>query len=144
MKGFKINSMKELIRKDILYPELSYQIVGVLFEVDNELGYKYHERYLQKAIVSKLQDKGIKYKEQVIITLKIDNKEIAKGRVDIIIEDKIILEIKKGERFLKQNIDQLYSYLKITNFKLGILANFTSRGLRFKRIVNINDTTKNS
>lgn len=42
--------MKKLFRDDILYPELSYQIVGVLFEVSNVLGYKYHERYYQRAI----------------------------------------------------------------------------------------------
>jgi len=57
--------------------------------------------------------------------------------MDFIIEDKIVLEIKKGERFLKQNIDQLYRYLKAGDLQLGILANFTSRGLQFKRIVNL-------
>ena len=54
------------------------------------------------------------------------------------IENKIILEIKKGNRFLKSNIDQLYSYLRVTGLKLGILANFTKRDLQFKRIVNVN------
>ncbi len=56
---------------------------------------------------------------------------------DFIVAEKIIIEIKKGERFLKNNIDQLYSYLKATNLKLGILANFTRNGVQFKRIVNI-------
>jgi GxxExxY protein len=49
-----------------------------------------------------------------------------------------VLEIKSGEKFLKQNISQIYSYLKIKNLKLGILANFTKEGLKFKRIVNLN------
>jgi hypothetical protein len=48
-----------------------------------------------------------------------------------------VLEIKKGDIFLKTNIEQKYAYLKITGLKLGILANFTKKGLRFKRIINL-------
>lgn len=62
---------------------------------------------------------------------------IAKGYADFIIDGKIILEIKKGDSFRKSNIDQLHSYLKMTGLKLGILANFMSKGLLHKRIVNI-------
>lgn len=129
--------MKTILRKDLLYPELSYQIVGILFEVNNSLGYKYQERYYQRAIASLLKNVGIKFKEQVPIKLTVGGKEFARGFIDFLIEDKIILEIKRGERFLKSNIDQLYSYLKATGRELGILANFTSKGLQFKRIVNI-------
>jgi GxxExxY protein len=129
--------MKNLIRKDILYPELSYQIIGILFEISNKFGNKYQERYYQRAISTLLGTAGIKFKEQVPVKLTLENKPIATGFIDFLLEDKIILEIKRGERFLRQNISQLYSYLKITNMKLGILANFTSRGLQFKRVVNI-------
>lgn len=67
----------------------------------------------------------------------IANEVIAFGIADFIIDEKIILEIKQGNTFLKTNIDQLYSYLKMSKFQLGILANFTSRGLLYKRILNI-------
>ncbi len=127
-----------LKRKDILYPELSYQIVGVLFEVYNNLGPGYQERYYQKAIASLLETLKISFQEQVSIKVKIREKEVTKGIIDFTIEDKIILEIKKGDRFLKSTIDQIYSYLKATGLKLGIIANFTKRGLEFKRIINSN------
>ena len=52
-------------------------------------------------------------------------------------EDKIVLELKTGDRFSRQDIEQIYSYLKINNLKLGLLVNFTSRGIKFKRILNI-------
>ncbi len=64
---------------------------------------------------------------------------IATGIADFIIEEKIILELKQGDTFLKTNIDQLNSYLKMTKLQLGILANFTSRGLLYKRILNIHN-----
>ena len=132
--------MKTLKRKDILYPELSYQIIGILFEVYNQLGPGYQERYYQKAISSIFKKVGFSFQEQVPIFLNFNGKRVAKSFIDFIIEKKIILEVKKGERFLKGNIDQVYSYLKATDLKLGILVNFTKLGIQFKRVVNLNNS----
>jgi len=52
-------------------------------------------------------------------------------------ENKIVLEIKKGNYFSPNNIKQISAYLRATNLKLGLLANFTSGGVKIKRIVNI-------
>lgn len=123
-----------------MYPELSYQIIGILFEVYNTLGYGYQERYYQKAIAALLKSLGIKFKEQVSVEIKMGGETVAKGLADFIIEEKIIVEIKKGDAFRKSNIDQVYSYLKMTGLKLGILANFTVKGLLYKRIVNIRNS----
>lgn len=133
----ELNVNRKVFRDDLLYPELSYQVIGILFEVSNKLEYKFHERYFQKAVAEFFTRAGVKFKEQVTVNLTIDGKTIAKGVIDFLIDGKIILEIKRGDRFLKQNIDQLNSYLKMMNIKLGILAHFTSRGLHFKRIVNV-------
>lgn len=128
---------QNLIRKDLLYPDLSYQIIGVLFEVQRTLGHRYHERYYQRAIADAFRSAGMTFREQVPVVVTADNRRIARGMADFVIDGKVVLEIKKGERFLKQNIDQVYSYLKTLGLQLGIIANFTSRGLQFKRIVNI-------
>jgi len=127
----------ELKRKDLLYPKLSYQIIGILFDVYNQFGFRYQEKYYQRVIASVLKTTGLSFREQVPVKIHFHETDIARGIIDFIIEEKIVLEIKKGERFLKSNIDQVYGYLKATNLKLGILANFTSRGLQFKRIVNL-------
>jgi GxxExxY protein len=136
---------KKIIKKDLLYPELSYQIIGILFEVYNTLGYGYKEKYYQASIAALLKSLGLKFKEQVSVEIKMGGAAIAKGLADFIIEEKIILEIKKGDSFRKDNIDQVNSYLKMTGLQLGILANFTSKGLLYKRIVNIrNSIIRNS
>ncbi|TSC75343.1 MAG: hypothetical protein G01um101430_438 [Parcubacteria group bacterium Gr01-1014_30] len=57
--------------------------------------------------------------------------------MDFVIDNKIVLELKKGERFSKKHIEQVYAYLKAANLELGIIAYFTKQGVRFKRIVNI-------
>ena len=79
----------------------------------------------------------IPFREQVLVEIKVGDEVIAKGYADFIIDERIILEVKKGNSFRKNNIDQLYSYLKMTRLTLGILANFTAKGLLYKRIVNI-------
>lgn len=127
----------DLKRGDLLYPDLSYTIMGVLFEVHNKMGYGFLERYYQKAIAAELRKNNISFKEQVKLDLLIDGEILASGIADFIVEEKIIIELKQGDKFLKTNVDQLHSYLKMSNLQLGILINFTSRGLLFKRVVNV-------
>lgn len=129
---------KKPIKRDLVYPELSYQIVGILFEIFNKMGYGYQEKYYQKAISEKLREAGLPFREQVFIEIKLGDSKIGRYFLDFLIDDKVVLEIKKLDKFLKTNIDQTYAYLKSTNLKLGILANFTKNGIQFKRIVNIN------
>jgi GxxExxY protein len=123
--------------KEFIYEDLSYKINGILFDVFNELGPGLSEKYYQKAINIALKLGGLKNKEQVYIPLSYKEIKIGNYYLDFLIEDKIILEIKKGNYFRRQNISQVFQYLKETNLKLGILANFTSSGVKIKRIVNL-------
>jgi len=125
------------IRKDILYPELSYKIVGILFEVHNKLGYGYQEKYYEKAIAKYFDIHSIRFKRQAPYQIRMCGDIIGRYYLDFLIENKVVLEIKKGNYFPKQNIDQVNAYLKVTNLQLGILANFTSTGIKFMRLVNI-------
>ena len=124
-------------RDDLVYPELSYKITGILFEVFNELGPGLQEKSYQKAIALLLNENNLKFKEQVYVPLKFKGEKVGCLYLDFLIEDKIILEIKKGDFFRKTNIKQIYEYLVATDLSLGIIANFTSGGVRTKRILNI-------
>jgi GxxExxY protein len=127
----------KLKRNDLVYPALSYQIIGILFDVFNTLGFGYQEKHYQKALSIALKKAGLCFKEQIHIPLHYKTEKIGNYYLDFLIEEKIVLEIKKGNYFLKSNIDQIYSYLKATELKLGILANFTEKGVKYKRILNI-------
>ncbi|OGD66210.1 hypothetical protein A3F08_03155 [Candidatus Berkelbacteria bacterium RIFCSPHIGHO2_12_FULL_36_9] len=124
-------------REDLIYPELSYGIVGILFDVYNEVGFGHKEKYYQNAIRVALKNTKFRFKEQVYSPLEYKEERIGKYFLDFLIEEKIILEIKVGSLFRRQNIDQVYAYLKANNLKLGIIANFTRTGVSYKRIVNI-------
>ena len=120
---------------ELIYPELSYKLVGILFEVDNQIGYGHRENLYQVAIKNLLEENKINFKEQLESQISINNQPIKKYFVDFLIDDKIILEIKAGDRFNRDNIAQVYDYLKANNLKLGIIANFTKSGVKFKRII---------
>lgn len=127
---------KKLVRKDLIYPELSYQIIGVLFEVYNEIGSGLHEKYYQKATAIGLKNAGLVFKEQVYTTLTFQKSIVGSHFLDFLIDNKVILEIKKGDRFSKNNIEQVINYLKNNKLKLGVIANFGQNQLKFKRIIN--------
>lgn len=124
--------------ENIIYKELSYKIVGILFEVYNELGYGYQEKYYQKAIEVAFAKAGIKYRSQCPYKIRYKGEIIGRYFIDFIVEDKIVLEIKKGNYYSRKNFEQVTAYLKITGLKLAIIANFTSDGVKFKRVLNIN------
>lgn len=120
----------------VIYKELSFEIVGVLFEVYNELGYGYQEKYYENAIAQCLTDRRIKFVRQAPFKIKFKGTTIGRNYLDFLVDDKIVLEIKKGKYFSKRNIEQVKQYLKVTNLKLAILANFTPSGVKFLRVLN--------
>jgi GxxExxY protein len=126
----QINSNK------IVYPELSYKIVGVLFKVHNKLGPRYQEKYYQRAIETELDSQKIKYIKQIPIDLEYDNKIIGRYFLDFLIDGKIALEIKAVSRLRREDFRQISQYLQTSGLKLGILANFRTERLSYKRILN--------
>lgn len=119
----------------IIYKELSYEIVGVVFEVYNKLGYGLREKSYQEAIAEGLEEKKLKFIEQLKVDFKYKDKIIRRFFLDFLIENKIVLEIKVGNIYNKDNIAQVYEYLKAKKLKLAIIANFTSRGIKIKRVI---------
>jgi len=129
--------MKEKTNTDLVYPELSYKIIGILFDVYNQLGYGYQEKYYEKAVATSLKLAGLNYKEQCSVPIEFKGEKIGNYFMDFLVDDKVVLELKRGERVAKSNIDQIYAYLKSANLKLGILAQFTPSGIKFRRILNL-------
>ncbi|MDO9187906.1 MAG: GxxExxY protein [Bacteroidia bacterium] len=128
--------MHNLKRNDLLYPELSFQIVGCAFEVHNELGFGFKESIYQKALALALKEKKLSFAEQVHYQIKFKEQVIAKRYFDFVVEDKIVVEIKKDDKFSKANIDQTIDYLKTSKLKLAILINFGKEGVIYKRLIN--------
>ncbi len=121
-----------------LFKELSFLIVGIAYEVFNELGHGYQEKYYQRAMATLMQKRGISFRQQVQHDIIVQEKVIGRYYFDFLINEKIVVEIKKGGYFNLGNIEQTNAYLKRSKLQLAILINFTPSGVIFKRILNIN------
>ena len=120
----------------IIYPGLSYKIMGVLFKVHNKLGTKYQEKYYQRAIEKELKDQDIAFEREKMVRLVYEGESIGRYFVDFVIGGKIILETKTVDFFNKEDYKQVLGYLNSLNLKLAILVNFNAPGLISKRVIN--------
>ena len=125
-----------LQREGLIYPELSYKLVGLAYNVFNELGHGHLEKIYQKAYAKELIEANIEFKEQAPYKVIYKEEVIGNNYLDFLIEGKVIIELKRSDFYAKKYIDQISNYIKVSNLKLAILINFTSNGVRIKRIVN--------
>ncbi len=131
----QISRMDKNKKAELLYPELSYELMGVLFEVHNKLGTKYQEKHYQRAIETKLKLLKISYKREVKIEVNFENDKLGDFFADFIIDGKILLEIKMVWKITANDIKQVLRYLDATKLKLGIIANFKHPKLEYRRVV---------
>lgn len=120
----------------IVQKELSYKIVGILFSVHSALGNRYQEKYYQRAIEVALQDAKLQYQKELQIDLTFHNKKIGKYLLDFLIESAIILEVKTVPNLEPKDFKQVLAYLRANNKELGILANFRTERLIYRRVLN--------
>lgn len=121
----------------VIFPELSYTIVGAAYEVYNNIGGGHKESVYQKALFEIFKNLNLNVQQQVPYQVNFKDKTIGKNYFDYLVENKIVVEIKSNDRFSKKYFDQVLNYLIVSNLKLGILLVFGREGVRFKRILNI-------
>ena len=112
--------------------DISYLIRGAIFKVYNELGPGLLESVYETVLCYELEKEGLSVKRQVTLPIFYDGIELETGfRLDILVENKVIIEIKSVETLAKVHHKQVLTYLKMSELKLGILVNF-----------NVDDITK--
>ena len=127
---------KTVYKKDLLYPELSYQVVGCTYEVFNEIGGGHKEKAYQNAMQISLTSKNIKFSEQLYFPVLFKGQVIEKGYFDLFVDEKIIVELKSLGRFTKGHIDQVINYLNNSGIKLALLISFGQDEVRVKKLIN--------
>lgn len=125
-------------RSDLLYPELSFQINGVLFDVFKQIDGGHQEKYYQKAVAMGLKKSGIIFVEQRYVPLLYEGERIGSYYLDFFIEEKIVLELKRGQYIPAHIIQQTNQYLHTLDSQLGLIGCFTHTGVVIKRIINQN------
>jgi len=121
--------------------DLSYIVRGAIFTVFKEMGPGLLESVYEAALILELKNLGIKVKNQVNIPVFYKNERLGLGfKMDILVEDQIIIEVKSVEMLINVHKKQLLNYLKLSDKRLGFLVNFNVDSLRDKeslvRIIN--------
>jgi len=110
--------------------EISYKIRGCIFNVYNTLGPGLLESVYEAALAHELSNLGLKVNTQVPIPVVYNDINLELGfRADIIVENKVIIEIKSVENIAEVHHKQVLTYLKLTGIKLGILVNFNAEDI---------------
>ncbi len=125
----------------LLEKELSYKVRGCFYNVANKYGKGLKEIIYQKALEEELEKENLKFESQK----RIDIYSIETGKKlgtyvpDILVEDKIIVEIKATSFTRVDDINQQRSYLKASKYEIGYLVNFCTQELEIKRSICTND-----
>ena len=132
------------MEEKVVYPELSYEIVGVLYSAHNKLGGYANEKQYGDYIENELKEQKIKYEREKVLDQYFPEERSGRHRIDFLIEDAIILELKCARILSKEAYYQIQRYLRALNKKLGLLVNFRDKYLRPHRILNSQTTIRNS
>jgi len=119
----------------LLYEEESYKIRGACFSVYNSLGGGIRENIIERALIKELTNQNINIKNQERIDILYKGEKIGVYIPDIIVNDKILIELKSKSFLAKEDEKQFWGYLKGSKYKLGFLINFGPQKLIIKRFI---------
>ncbi len=121
---------------DIIYKTESYKLLGILFEVHNNLGKGFLEIVYKDAIEYELEKSKIFFEREKEYSIQYKETELKhKFYADFVVMDKIILEVKSGSSISDSHIAQAINYLKVSRNRLALIVNFNNDSLEYKRII---------
>ncbi len=115
---------------------LTHTIIGCAMNVHNELGYGFQELIYQRALEIEFRNAGVDYSREHEIPIVYKGQEIGTRRVDFLIDDKIMVEIKAVGHLEELHVVQGLNYIEAFKIKTGLLLNFGAKKLEFKRLLN--------
>lgn len=120
----------------MLYEDITKKILEAGFEVSNELGIGYLEPVYEKALLIALRQKSFRAENQAPLTVKFRGEIVGDFYVDILVEDKVSIELKSATGLTKENYAQTINYLKATEIEVGLLINFGTPKIEYRRFAN--------
>ena len=118
------------------HQELTKTIIGCAYKVYNKMGFGFLENVYEKCLLIELQKENLKAESQKAITVKYDNQVVGDYIADIIVEDKVIIELKAAESICEEHEAQLTNYLRATDIEVGLLVNFGKKPQIKRKVFN--------
>jgi GxxExxY protein len=109
------------------HSELTELIIGVFYEVYNELGFGFLESVYRNSLHLALLEKGLAVEQEVPVTVFFRGKNVGDFRADLVVNETILLELKTAEQIVAAHESQVLNYLRSTSLELGLILNFGPR-----------------
>lgn len=130
MIGLKDKMMK--------YEKLTHKIIGCAMKVHSTLGNGFQEVIYQRALAIEMGKQGLSFKREMTMSIYYEGIDIGTRRVDFFVEDFIMVELKALIKLEDVHLAQAMNYCQAYNLPIGLLINFGSKSLEFKRVYNLN------
>ncbi|HNV81384.1 MAG TPA: GxxExxY protein [Tenuifilaceae bacterium] len=120
------------------YETLTHKIIGCAMKVHSTLGNGFQEVIYQRALAIEMSKQGLGYQREMEMTIFYEGEDIGTRRVDFFVEDSIMVELKALIKLEDVHLAQAMNYCQAYNLPVGLLINFGSKSLEFKRVYNVN------
>jgi GxxExxY protein len=125
-----------MIKEQYKYSELTSKIIGCAMTVHKALGNGFQEVIYQRALAIELADNDIAFSREHEMPIYYKQQQIGTRRVDFLVEDVVSVELKAITKLEEVHLAQAINYLEAYDLEIGLLINFGSRSLEFKRLIN--------
>ncbi len=122
------------INPEYKYSDLTSRIIGCAMKVHSTLGNGFQEVIYQRALAIEMTKQGLSFEREMEMPIYYDDQNIGTRRVDFFVDDKIMVELKAIIQLEHVHLAQAINYLEAYNMEVGLLINFGSRSLQFKRV----------
>jgi GxxExxY protein len=127
-----------MIKEQYKYSDITERIIACALKVHSALGSGFPEIIYQRATTIEMKDERLFFESEKVIPLYYKNQEIGKRRVDFLVEKTVSVEIKAVTELDDRHLAQGINYLEAFTLEVGLLINFDSKSLQFKRLINSN------
>ena len=122
--------------KKYKYSELTGKIIGAAMKVHSTLGNGFQEVIYQRALEIEMLKQQLSIQRELKISIYYDDQQIGFRRVDFLVDEKVLVELKALVKMESVHMAQAINYLEAFNLEIGLLINFGSKSLEFKRLIN--------
>lgn len=126
--------------QDLKYHEITEKIIGCAMKVHRYFGFGFPEIVYKRALIIELEKLGLKFRQEVEKDIFYEGNCIYKRRLDLIVEDVVLVELKALKEVDNSEYNQILNYLRVFKLEVGLLINFGAPSLQFKRLISsLND-----
>ena len=124
-----------MLNADLKYPDLTGRVIGCAMAVHSELGNGFQEVVYQRALAIEMRRKGISFSREHEMPIFYRGEQVGTRRVDFFVEEVVLVELKAVSRLDNSHLAQGLNYLEAFRLEVGLLVNFGSTRLEFKRLM---------